>query len=377
MDDLARKVEGAAHNVEVAWDAARQRRVQRRIEEATETKRWPRAVAFSLIGVAAMAAVTLAFWLQGPTRVAEQRPLRAAAERSQTTSDPGPALRFADGSQVQALAPDTSWVLERAERANTRLRIERGTARFDIIPSADRVFVALAGPTELRVMGAAFQVAMGAEVVKVAVERGRVEVLAYDRAHTLAAGEEVSFPLAQPVAEAQKTTGAVGDEKPDSGGDAARGRAAPRWDALARDGDYEQAYVRLTQQGNGGVSDSPGELLLAADTARLTGHAARAVGYLERFLERHPTDPRAALTAFTLGRVHLQELGQPAKAAAAFALVRNLTPAGELAEDALAREVESWSRAGRAQEALSLAEEYVRKYPHGRRLRMVRRLGGL
>ncbi len=367
MDDLARKVERAAHSVEVVWDPARQRRVEERIERATTKNRWPRAVAFSLAGVAAMAAVALAFWPQGSTQVRDQVASLDTAARQRSASGPQLASLLGDGSQVQALTPETRWVLERAEHEHRALRLERGSARFKVTPSADRVVIVLAGPAELRVTEAVFRVAIASEAVTVSVEHGHVEVRVFDRSQRLSAGDEASFPLTPLAAD----EGRYGD------GHAARGRAAPRWDVLARDGDYEQAYARLTQQGSRAVSDSPGELLLAADTARLTGHAARAVGYLEHFLGRYPTDPRAALTAFTLGRVHLQELGEPSKAAAAFALVRRLAPAGELAEDALAREVESWSRAGRAREALTLAEEYVRKYPSGRRLHMVRRLGGL
>jgi hypothetical protein len=48
-----------------------------------------------------------------------------------------------------------------------------------------------------------------------------------------------------------------------------------------------------------------------------------------------------------------------------------------MAQDALAREVESWSRAGEASLARERAEEYVAAYPNGRRLGAVRRLGGL
>ena len=125
------------------------------------------------------------------------------------------------------------------------------------------------------------------------------------------------------------------------------------------------------------VGDAPGQLLLAADVARLSGHPADAVPYLERFLARHGKDPRAALTAFTLGRVLLEDLGRPSRAASAFARARRLAPEGELAEDALAREVESWSRAGRAKEASSRAQQYVARYPRGRRLRMVKKLGGV
>ncbi len=377
MDDLARKVERAAHNVEVAWDPARQRRVESRIESAITTSRWPRTAGFALGGIAAMTAVALTFWARGASPVVTPMASHIPAAPHRAASDAQQTSRLDDGSQVQALAPETRWVLERAARGHTAVRLERGTARFDVTPSDDRVFAVLAGPAELRVRGTVFRVAMGSEAVTVAVEHGHVEVRVFDRTHTLSTGDEESFPLTPPVPMIPADTPPAADEGRDGDGHAARGRAAPRWDVLARDGDYEQAYARLTQQGNRAVSDSPGELLLAADTARLSGHAARAVGYLERFLERYPTDPRAALAAFTLGRVHLQELGEPSKAAAAFALVRRLAPAGELAEDALAREVESWSRAGRAREALSLAEEYVRKYPAGRRLHMVRQLGGL
>ena len=48
-----------------------------------------------------------------------------------------------------------------------------------------------------------------------------------------------------------------------------------------------------------------------------------------------------------------------------------------MAQDALAREVESWSRAGEATLARERAEAYVSLYPKGRRLGAVRRLGGL
>ena len=91
------------------------------------------------------------------------------------------------------------------------------------------------------------------------------------------------------------------------------------------------------------------DLLLAGDVARLSGHAAAAVAPLSRAVTLHPGDPRAPLAAFTLGRVHLEDLGAPRDAAIAFARARELAPDGPLAEDALAREVEAWSRAGEAE----------------------------
>ncbi|HNF98185.1 MAG TPA: tetratricopeptide repeat protein, partial [Pseudomonadota bacterium] len=111
--------------------------------------------------------------------------------------------------------------------------------------------------------------------------------------------------------------------------------------------------------------------------ARLSHHPADAVAPLSRLLREHATDPRAPLAAFTLGRVLLDELGRPREAAQSFLRVQELDPDGPLSQDALAREVEAWSRAGEQGVAHSRAEEYVRRYPTGRRLRSVRRYGDL
>jgi transmembrane sensor len=54
-----------------------------------------------------------------------------------------------------------------------------------------------------------------------------------------------------------------------------------------------------------------------------------------------------------------------------------MAPSGGLAQDALAREVEAWARAGAADRARSAATEYARLYPTGRRLAAVRDLGGI
>jgi len=124
-------------------------------------------------------------------------------------------------------------------------------------------------------------------------------------------------------------------------------------------------------------ADSFESLLEAADLARTEGRAADATMLLRRAVERHGTDRRAPLAAFMLGRIYLVELGQPLAAAAAFAQARGLAPDGPLAEDALAREVESWSRAGDAGRSRARAQEYLRSYPTGRRLDVVRALGGI
>ena len=54
-----------------------------------------------------------------------------------------------------------------------------------------------------------------------------------------------------------------------------------------------------------------------------------------------------------------------------------MAPVGGLALDAHARAVEAWSRAADAARARDGALEYVRLYPHGRRVAAVRDLGGI
>jgi transmembrane sensor len=117
--------------------------------------------------------------------------------------------------------------------------------------------------------------------------------------------------------------------------------------------------------------------MLAADVARLSGHAGEAVTHLRAVVSRHGGDPRAPLAAFTLGRVLLDELGRPGAAAAAFADAQRLAPGGALAQDALAREIEALAKAGQTVAAHDRALLYVERYPSGRRIKSVRRYGGL
>jgi transmembrane sensor len=152
--------------------------------------------------------------------------------------------------------------------------------------------------------------------------------------------------------------------------------AAARWVALATEKRFDEAYG-LLQKVPLRELDNPDDLMLAADVARQAGKPAEAVPFLERVLKDHPKELSAQLAGFSLGKVYLDSLGQPAQAAKTFAMVRSLAPAGGLAQDALAREVEAWSRAGDAARAHETAAEYVRLYPTGRRLSAVRDLGKL
>jgi outer membrane protein assembly factor BamD (BamD/ComL family) len=72
--------------------------------------------------------------------------------------------------------------------------------------------------------------------------------------------------------------------------------------------------------------------------------------------------------------VLLNDLGRPRAAALAFARAETLAPRGNLAEDAVARAVEAWYRAGELPRAKAEVERYRKAYPHGRHRAMLERL---
>jgi TolA-binding protein len=145
--------------------------------------------------------------------------------------------------------------------------------------------------------------------------------------------------------------------------------ASTVWHSLAREGRYHEAYRAMRGSEPDRVRAEVDELLLAGDAARLSGHAREAVPFYRAALDRAGKGPRAHLAAFTLGRTLLNELHDPLAAAEAFARAYAAAPRGPLAEEALAREAESWRRAGDATRARAATERYQAAYPQGRLLR--------
>jgi transmembrane sensor len=241
--------------------------------------------------------------------------------------------------------------------------LRAGGARFSVPHDPDRPFVVAAGDVTIEDLGTTFTVRyLSADRLKIAVEDGRVRVRAGGTDTEVPAGATLEVPVS-PAVEGPQT-----EPRPTA-------VAAASWRPLAERGQYEEARRALRKAGPSAVRDDTTDLLLAADAARLSGHPAEAVPYLDRVLRGHARDPRVGLAAFTLGRVLLDELGRPREAVDAFALVRSA--GGPLAEDALAREVEALSRAGDVTRSREQALLYRRLYPNGRRAKAVSRFGGL
>lgn len=147
-------------------------------------------------------------------------------------------------------------------------------------------------------MGTRFTVERDEGQVEVSVERGVVRVtgaLVPAGRRSLRGGE--SLVIAGPA------------PAPASPAVASAADAAPTWRQLAQGGDDDGAFALLGADGIGREARgarSVDDLFLLADVARRSGHPAEAVAPLERAIAAHATDPRAAVAAITLGRLHLE-----------------------------------------------------------------------
>jgi transmembrane sensor len=269
-----------------------------------------------------------------------------------------PVTSFADGSTARVLQGGQI-VVQTATETRIETVLESGAAEYTVAPKPSRAFVVHAGRVTVEVIGTQFRVENEGERVRVAVTRGKVKVTAGAEIVELVPGESRWF--------------ARSEKAPAEPVDAAMGRTAAgpsqrdRFVDLARRGDYGNAY-QLLARSPGAVVSSAEDLMLAADSARLSNHPVEALVYLRRVTREHPRDTRAPLSAFTQGRILLSQLGRPAEAADAFEQARRLAPSGPLAALALSRQVEALNRAGNTERARELAAEYGKHFPDGKPL---------
>jgi len=350
--DLMRRIASAGKRIDAGLSdrdvdrlvAAARRQRQRR----TTTLR-----AVLAVGATASLAVTGVLLVHRPGP--PPQPQVAAAPAGIAAALAERTLRLSDGSTAVPLDAETKIALVEEQPDHVGLSLERGRGSFEVTPRPKRTFTVRAGDVTVTVVGTAFTVERVADRVGVAVQRGTVRVDWATGSTLVSAGQSGWYP---PLG-----TAAFGDRSPGPS-KTAHGPRAPR------------AKTASLVAPGADKGEAAADLLLAADRARLAGHASEGAELLRKLLREHSDDPRAPLAAFTLGRLLLMELNRPVEAAAAFAQARRLSPSGPFAEDSLAREVEALGRAGLSAEARARAEEYQRLYPNGRRISTVRTAGG-
>jgi transmembrane sensor len=371
MAEPIRELERAVTEIDDRWDAARTERTLEGLHDKLR-RRSSRRRAWGAAGASfAVAAFAVAFWQLRAEPVA----LPASSPQPMASNTEAPDslhMKLADGSEVSLRDARTRVTVTRSSHAAVNLDMSEGHALFDVVHREQRVFQVQCGEVVIKVLGTAFELERDGGRTRVSVLRGRVSVAWSTGQSELAAGEAGWFPRAggpsaPSVEAAQRMTKR-----------AARRLSSVRsaWREPAEQGDFERAYELLARAPQP-VADDVEELLLAADTARLSGHPEAALPFLKRVISQHANDSRAPLAAFTLGGVLMQQLGQPREAEAAYARARELSLNPSLSEDALARQVEAAFRAGDSSHARALAEAYLTRYPRGRRVHAVQRFGGL
>jgi transmembrane sensor len=362
MDELTRELARVQDDLAPAWNVERASRLYAATQQRGRRRAVRRTVTVAVLTMTAVAALAL--------RVGREPAAEIAGSSVAPTTTSGHVLRLADGSRAHN------------SKERVGLRLVAGRAHFDVVRDATRSFVVEAGPYRVEVIGTSFDVDRSEREVQVAVSHGKVRVYGPSGAHDVSAGESKRFAIAarvfEPVSETstEPAEPAAADEPAPSARPKAKRASAPaRWRSLTQSGQYDAAFALV--EGGGVVDDEPAALMDAADAARLSGHPQSAVKYLEQVVRDHRHSPVAPLAAFTLGRVYLDRLGQPDRAAEAFERARQLSPTGSLAQDALAREVEALSKGGNAERAYLRAQQYLRQYPKGRRVRAVQLYGGL
>ncbi len=382
-------------------DSANERsRLWRGIRARQHQAQKSRAVKYPAIGfgLAATMAALLVFsgvtpWTRPASApVAQTVPLsltNGAAMRTAEASLNPQVVKLADGSEIRL---DKGARVEPLLSSGTRfeLLLRQGSAEFSVTPGGPRRWVIEAGIATVEVVGTVFRVTRTDAGVQVRVSRGTVLVRGEgvpDRVQRVTAGQSISVtksaPVAAELAESKIEVGEITLTNPPTSVTPAAGiapvRPAPThaakgeapWHKQLAAGEYATAYAALGDKGLAREvqqTTSAEQLLELADVARLSGHPDQAVKPLERVIELHGRAPHAALAAFTLGRVYLDQLHQPANAAKAFEGAIERNPPHALLADCHARLVEAYARAGDLVSAERAASRYRALFPAGRHL---------
>lgn len=222
---------------------------------------------------------------------------------------------FAEGSTV-VVAPDASLRVLDNRPAETIFLLEHGGAAFGVASSRSRRWTVECGLASVEVLASRFTIAREAETLEVAVEDGmvlvrgervpdRVQRLTQGMRLTIAPPREETVLNARVLAALQPRDRKVGQPEPKR-----EPESATSPERVPREDEPSRPRVDATPAAS--------ELLDRADRARVRGDFDEAAALLQRIIDEHASDPSAALAAFMLGRVELENLGHPQRAMRAF-----------------------------------------------------------
>jgi transmembrane sensor len=334
---------------------ARVERLWSNVSERLEkpTGRWWRGL---LLAGALVAAAGSALWV---TRPAQPVPvalghLEAAKTKALATLHDGSSFELSAGSALS---------VRQDQPASVALALEHGQVSFDVTHRDGRKFSVVAGDVEVRVVGTAFSIKTSAGAtprVEVSVLRGAVEVRSARRpgiVARVAAGQ--SWIQEEGLQEALRGTQPAAPEAGTPAAAAERTVDAPSTPPGA------VAALPSAAASAGSSVASARELFEKAGESRRAGDAAGAAHAYEDLLRLHPTDARAGLSAFELGRLRMDRLGDSAGAVSALERAVALNVGPSFREDALARLVTAYAAQGDSAACTRARDRYLSSYPAG------------
>ncbi len=288
----------------------------------------------------------------------------------------GAAVTVDPGTQLDVLNQSSQEML---------LALRHGVARFDIRPGGTRRWQIECGGTTVEVIGTEFVVERDPHRLRVAVARGKVLVRGEgvpDTVQAVEAGSQLVIPY-----ESRPRSASAAEATVDVGGASSHTDTATLshdaertvrsdWRRAAGRKEWQKAWGMLGAEGlarEASKSDDVADLLALADVARLSGHPEQATAPLRQVVQSHSGDSRAALAAFSLGKILLDSMGRAPDAASAFESAVALQLPASLAEDAAVRLVEAYARAQDPVRARAAAANYRTRFPAGRRASEVNR----
>jgi transmembrane sensor len=290
------------------------------------------------------------------------------------------AVRLEDGSRLE-LAPETRMQLLENDARAIELDLREGRARLEVTHAPARKFKVRLGMAEVRVIGTRFELERkpraGGTWVRVSVIEGVVELRRRDQPddgdnlRRLHAGESWSatFGTQEQPKSAAVPAPASSEERALEQKQAEDPAAHEVQDATSSDEAKEAGEVAAAARP--GVSrDTAADagashVFKRASVARRAGRMREAADAYAALLARYPSDARAGLSAFELGRIRMDALGDPEGAIAALARAADAGAGTSFHEDALARIALAYDALGRNGACREARDRYLAEYPHG------------
>ncbi len=367
------ELQQARENLDAGWDETRASEALSQVERRYRRRKVVRA------GAAAAAVLALAL---GATTLMMSEPDHLAFHDGRSLN--ANFIELADASRVTPLDDAARILIEEVADEKIRVAMSHGKAHYEVSKRASRRFVVDLDGIEVEVLGTSFDVESSDEAVHVHVHEGRVAVRSTrgNEFHVLSAGDRVTMAR-QPEEKTETTRLEPAETELETiEPEVELARSAPekiakkraskpeppapkKWRQLTDRKKYAEASELLLADPALVDERAVDELFAAADAMRRSGHHAEAADYLEKIVEQHSNDSRAAMAAHTRGRILDRNLSRSCEAAAAFERARKIGLAGMLQRDALAHSATNWNACGEAEKARANAQSYRDAYGEG------------